>query len=88
MTQANLELLDALQAAGAPEDKARAAAQSIAPVGDVATKADLAKLKADVKADLAELETRLTWRLVGGMAILLAAMSVGFGLMGFLLNVN
>ena len=75
MTQANLELLDALQAAGAPEDKARAAAQSMAPASDVAT-----------KADLAELETRLTWRLVGGMAILLAAMSVGFGFIGFLLS--
>ena len=79
MTQANLELLDALQAAGAPEDKARAAAQSMAPVGDVATKADL-------KAALSELETRLTWRLFGGMAILLAAMSVGFGFIGFLLS--
>ena len=75
MTQANLELLDALQAAGAPEDKARAAAQSMAPASDVAT-----------KADLAELETRLTWRLFGGMAILLAAMSVGFGFIGFLLS--
>ena len=79
MTQANLELLDALQAAGAPEDKARAAAQSMAPAGDVATKADL-------KAALSELETRLTWRLFGGMAILLAAMSVGFGFIGFLLS--
>ena len=75
MTQANLELLDALQAAGAPENKARAAAQSMAPASDVAT-----------KADLAELETRLTWRLFGGMAILLAAMSVGFGFIGFLLS--
>jgi len=77
MTQANLELLDALQAAGAPEDKARAAAQSMAPAGDVATKADLAELKA-----------WLAWRLVAGVAILLAAMSVGFGFIGFLLSVN
>jgi len=77
MTQANLELLDALQAAGAPENKARAAAQSMAPASDVATKTGLAELKA-----------WLAWRLVGGMAILLAAMSVGFGFIGFLLNVN
>ena len=77
MTQANLELLDALQAAGAPENKARAAAQSMAPASDVAT-----------KTGLAELKEWLAWRLVGGMAILLAAMSVGFGFIGFLLNVN
>jgi len=88
MTQANLELLDALQAAGAPEDKARAAAQSMAPAGDVATKADLAKLQANVKADLAELKAWLAWRLVAGVAVLLAAMSVGFGFIGFLLSVN
>ena len=55
--------------------EARSAADSVATAGNVAT-----------KADLAELETRLTWRLVGGMAILLAAMSVGFGFIGFLLS--
>jgi len=77
-------LLDALQAAGAPEDKARAAAQSMAPAGDVATKADLAKLQ----AGLAELKAWLAWRMVAGMAILLAAMSAGFGFIGFLLSVN
>ena len=59
--------------------EARSAADSVATAGDVATKAAL-------KAALAELETRLTWRLFGGMAILLAAMSVGFGFIGFLLS--
>ena len=72
--------------------EARSAADSVATAGNVATKTDLkaalAKLKADVKADLAELKAWLAWRLVGGMAILLAAMSVGFGFIGFLLNVN
>ena len=36
--------------------------------GDMATKADLVALRADVAADMAALETRLTWRLVGAMA--------------------
>jgi len=49
-----MELLDALQDAGASDDKARAAAQSVAAVGDTAT-----------KADIAQLEARLTWRMVG-----------------------
>jgi len=55
--------------------EARSAADSVATAGDAATKADLAKL-----------ETRLTWRLFGGMAVLLAAMSAGFGFIGFLLS--
>ena len=36
--------------------------------GDMATKTDLIALRADVAADMAALETRLTWRLVGAMA--------------------
>lgn len=43
--------------------------------GDTATRMDLAALRADVdaalaalRADMAALETRLTWRLVGAMA--------------------
>ena len=35
---------------------------------DTATKADIAALRADLAADMAALETRLTWRLVGAMA--------------------
>jgi len=50
MTQANIELLDALKAAGAPEEKARAAAQSVAATGEVATKADLARLESRMLA--------------------------------------
>jgi len=48
MTQANMELLEALLSAGADEEKARAAAASVAATGEVATKADLANLRADL----------------------------------------
>jgi len=71
--------------------EARSAADSVATAGDMATKADLAKLQealAKLKADLAELKAWLAWRMVAGVAILLAAMSAGFGFMGFLLSVN
>jgi len=46
MTQANIELLHALREAGASEEAAEAAARSVAASGEVATKADLARLEA------------------------------------------
>jgi len=67
MTQANMELQAALLDAGAKPDLAEAAAVA-ATVQEAVTKADLA-------AGLAGLEARLTWRLVGGIAVLLAAMT-------------
>ena len=39
----------------------------------LATKADVAALRAEFKADMATLESRLTWRMVGIVAALLAA---------------
>ena len=67
MTQANIELLRALREAGASEEAATAAAQSVAPGDQLATKADLEALEA-------RLEARLTWRMAGlaavGIAIL------------------
>jgi len=57
MTQANIELLNALKSAGADEALAEAAARSVAASGDVATKADLAELKA-----------WMAWRLVAALA--------------------
>ena len=50
MTQMNMELLDALRDAGAADDKARAAAQSVATVGNVATKEDITAVRADITA--------------------------------------
>ncbi len=61
MTQANMELLDALRDAGAADDKARAAAQSVATVGNVATKEDITA----VRADMAAMESRLIRWMVG-----------------------
>ncbi|MDD9819241.1 MAG: hypothetical protein OXU61_14095 [Gammaproteobacteria bacterium] len=61
MTQANIELLQALRKAGAPEEDALAAAKSVAPGEEVAT-----------KADLAALEARLSWKLVGALALFAA----------------
>jgi hypothetical protein len=44
---------------------------------DLATKADLATLRAELRADLAALETRMTWRMflvVGGLLALATAL--------------
>jgi len=66
MTQANIELLEALEVAGVPKEKARAAAASVAAAGEVATKADLreglAELRGDLREGLAELRAELAER--------------------------
>ncbi len=57
----NAELYDALTAAGTPEDKARAAAVSLATFpydANLATKDDLAEVREDIKAEMANLVTR------------------------------
>ena len=36
-----------------------------------ATKQDIAALRMELKTDIANLEARLTWRLLGGVAVLL-----------------
>ncbi|MDD9819055.1 MAG: hypothetical protein OXU61_13115 [Gammaproteobacteria bacterium] len=93
MTQVNIELLDALRDAGASDDKARAAAQSVAVVNDMATRADVFAAREDisavredlcavredissVRAEMAAQEARLTWRMAGGIAVILAAMAL------------
>lgn len=53
----NIAMYDALKSAGAPEDQARAAARTVPLQSELVTKSDL-------KAALAELEMRLTWRIV------------------------
>jgi len=62
MTQANIELLDALRDAGAADDKARAAAQSVAAVGDVATKEDISAVRTEMatKEDISAVRTEMT----------------------------
>ena len=68
MTLANVELLEALEVAGVPKEKARAAAASVAAAGEVATKADLAELKA-------ELTVRMTL-LVAPLYVLFAYLAI------------
>ncbi len=70
MTAINKELYDALIAAGAPEDKASAAAATVKPAEESATKADLANLKADIRG----------WMLA--QTLLLIAAMVGLKLFG------
>lgn len=62
------EVYDALLAAGAPEEKARAAAESIPATEQLATKQDVG----DLKIALAALEVKM-WRMavaVAGLAVL------------------
>ena len=54
-----------------PRTPLERAVEGLAMTTDVATKSDLASLKGELKADIAQLETRLTWRLLGGVAVLL-----------------
>ena len=80
MTQVNIELLEALESAGAPKEQARAAATSVATAADMATKADLkedlARLETRQEVARAAMETRLTRQHYSGLAVLLAAITV------------
>jgi len=80
MTQVNIELLEALESAGAPKEQAQAAAASVAAAADVATKAalkeDLARLEARQQVAWAAMETRLTRQHYSGLAVLLAAIAI------------
>ncbi len=53
------EVYDALVAAGAPDDKAKAAAGAIPMVETLATRQDLAEFKADTRQDFAEFKAEL-----------------------------
>jgi len=53
--------------------KASIETQRLATKTDIAgVKTEIAEVKAELKIDMAALETRLTWRLLGGMAVMLA----------------
>ena len=74
-----LKLARKLEAAGFPQkqaaDTAEALALSLGEVSDLATKADLAALKAELKADLrSELNAQLRWMI--GTMIGVAALAV------------
>ena len=74
-----------LRDAGFDERQAEAAVSMVrdavgADREQLATKADLAELRAATRADLAALEARLTWRLVGIAAAIVAAVKLIPGL--------
>ena len=72
-------LYKALVEAGAPENLADKAAESLVYSDQVATKSDWALMKADlamVKSSLAGLETRLTWRLSIAAGIVIGAVGL------------
>lgn len=71
-------LYKALVEAGTSEDTAERAVEDLPFGGELATKSDLAQLEvrlgadiAQLKADITQLEVRLIWRLLGGVAVLL-----------------
>ncbi len=84
MTTMNAELYDALISANVSDDKARKAAVSVTSVvgypstDEIATKADLQEIKANMatKAGIAELEARLTWRMLSCAGLTIAAIGV------------
>jgi multidrug resistance efflux pump len=59
MTTMITELYDALKAAGAPEDKARRAAETVATREELVTRTDLAAVRTELKADIAATRAEL-----------------------------
>jgi len=72
MTQANIELLDDLSAAGVSREGAHAAAESIAAAAEAATKTDLVALEA-------RLTQWMTAPVSGATGAILAAVTVATG---------
>ena len=68
------EAVKELQDAGVEPAAAEAVVRTIRRgLGEnVATKQDIVELRSELKADIATLEARLTWRLLGGFAVLLS----------------
>ena len=74
-----------LEAAGVERRQAEAHAEALrravsADRDEFATKTDLAGVRDELRADLAALEARLTWRLVGIAAAIVAAVKLIPGL--------
>lgn len=87
MTLIVQELRDALVSAGAPEDKANAAAKAVIGLENAATKADLAELRFSTKADLAELKAELIKAMWVQAGVIIGALSFIFGAIATLTKV-
>ena len=69
----DIALYNVLTKLGAKHEEAEKAVADVASLRDVATKMDIEKLKGEFKTEMAKLETRMTWKLVGiGLAIIAA----------------
>ena len=66
----------ALIEAKVSEETAERAVDGLHFTGEVATSADLTALGADIRAEMAALETRLTWRLVLASGVVIGAMGL------------
>jgi hypothetical protein len=72
------EVYDALRTAGMQERPARALAEAVGVVErpeQLATKADLAVLRAELRQDMATLKADLTWRILTTMIAMTAVFS-------------
>lgn len=79
MTAINKELYDALIAAGAPDDKASAAAATVRPAEDLVTKVDFQADMAALRAEIAALRAEM-YKLLGAPTLLLIGVMVGLKL--------
>ena len=70
------EVYEALIEAGASETKAKAAAEAIPVIEQLATKTDLAKVKADLKAELATAVNRMLLAQLAVAGLLFAALKL------------
>lgn len=74
-----LKTAEDLKAAGIEDSHARAIAGAMreaVTTGDLATKADLRSIKEALSGEIARLETRLTWRFLGGLGLLFALLKL------------
>lgn len=62
------EVYDAFRSAGVPDEQATAAARAIPELDDLARKADIDALRAEIEV----LELRMTVRLFGGLGVVVA----------------
>ncbi len=66
------EVYDAFRSAGVSDAEATAAAQAIPLIGQLAIKADINELRAELKNDMKELELRMTVKFFTAMGLVVA----------------
>ena len=66
------EVYDAFRSAGVSDEQATAAARAIPFADDLATKADIDALRAELRGEMKELELRMTVKLFSGLGMAVA----------------